>query len=391
MPLSGNVFNRLYSWVADASAGIKIRSDRMDADANDLAGGISAVAARVGAVEPLQGDLADFTDPNLGSGMIGYSGALTYPAKTVGKFLNVWAYDLNGASPRVGLGTAADTKAQFAVESDTTRDGWGFGSPWLFQGVRTVQTNPVPTNPLNYGILSTTTITGAVNQACSETAIAGVATDASNVATYVTGVSGQGTRGAGTAGARGGFFSVTDNATGASLSGATKDAFAIHADTKGNGDDTGLSRIGLQLTANNLSGTWVGPVGTNRHGVGISVSAQSADLKYGYRVLDIGSAKIDIGVSVQTDGSTGIETVGTLATAGHSDNATVPVGFKATGTYSIAAFSMAQNNWFDLGVDTGGASAMVAMRFSSATRKIEFYLGAVRIGYIDITTADHAL
>lgn len=44
MPLNGTTFTRLYSWVADAANGIKIRADRSDADANDIAAGITAVA-----------------------------------------------------------------------------------------------------------------------------------------------------------------------------------------------------------------------------------------------------------------------------------------------------------------------------------------------------------
>lgn len=45
MPLNGETFTRLYSWVAESSLGVKIRADLMDADTNDIAGGISAVAA----------------------------------------------------------------------------------------------------------------------------------------------------------------------------------------------------------------------------------------------------------------------------------------------------------------------------------------------------------
>ena len=37
----GGTFTRLYSWVADAAAGFDIMADRMDADTNDIAGGLS--------------------------------------------------------------------------------------------------------------------------------------------------------------------------------------------------------------------------------------------------------------------------------------------------------------------------------------------------------------
>lgn len=50
MPLNGNTFTRLYSWVNNAAQGIKIRSDLMDQDSNDIAAGISAVAALVAGV-----------------------------------------------------------------------------------------------------------------------------------------------------------------------------------------------------------------------------------------------------------------------------------------------------------------------------------------------------
>lgn len=50
MPLNGNTFTRLYSWVANAALGIKIRADMMDADSNDMAAGISAVSAAVAAI-----------------------------------------------------------------------------------------------------------------------------------------------------------------------------------------------------------------------------------------------------------------------------------------------------------------------------------------------------
>lgn len=49
MPLNGNTFTRLQSWVANAALGLKIRADLMDQDSNDIAGGISAVSAAVSA------------------------------------------------------------------------------------------------------------------------------------------------------------------------------------------------------------------------------------------------------------------------------------------------------------------------------------------------------
>lgn len=47
MPFTGNTFTRLRSWIADASVGLKIRSDLMDQDTNDIAGGLTAVMTAV--------------------------------------------------------------------------------------------------------------------------------------------------------------------------------------------------------------------------------------------------------------------------------------------------------------------------------------------------------
>lgn len=52
MPFSGSTFNRLFSWVADAGAGIKIRSDRMDQEFDNVKGGLEACLLRSGANSP---------------------------------------------------------------------------------------------------------------------------------------------------------------------------------------------------------------------------------------------------------------------------------------------------------------------------------------------------
>jgi hypothetical protein len=43
MPYSGNTFQRLYSWVTDAAANIKIRADRMDAETNGIADALTTL------------------------------------------------------------------------------------------------------------------------------------------------------------------------------------------------------------------------------------------------------------------------------------------------------------------------------------------------------------
>lgn len=49
MPFNGSgVFTRIYSWVADRNANIKIRADRMDAEMNGFADGLSACITRDG-------------------------------------------------------------------------------------------------------------------------------------------------------------------------------------------------------------------------------------------------------------------------------------------------------------------------------------------------------
>lgn len=55
MPFNGNTFTRLYSWVANAAQGIKIRSDLMDNDTNDIANGLTAVATSISTLSALYG------------------------------------------------------------------------------------------------------------------------------------------------------------------------------------------------------------------------------------------------------------------------------------------------------------------------------------------------
>ena len=72
MPLNGNTFTRLYSWVANAALGIKIRADLMDQDSNDIAGGISAVATAISSLSSTV--TTDFSNLASGSGSssVGY-------------------------------------------------------------------------------------------------------------------------------------------------------------------------------------------------------------------------------------------------------------------------------------------------------------------------------
>src|SRR5438874_4476143 len=53
MPFNGaGVFNRLYSWTVDAANGVKIRADRMDAETNGIATGLSDCMTRDGQSPP---------------------------------------------------------------------------------------------------------------------------------------------------------------------------------------------------------------------------------------------------------------------------------------------------------------------------------------------------
>lgn len=48
MPFSGGTFSRLYSWASDQAAGIKIRADRMDAEMDGMATGLSTALLKDG-------------------------------------------------------------------------------------------------------------------------------------------------------------------------------------------------------------------------------------------------------------------------------------------------------------------------------------------------------
>ena len=52
MPWISGVYSRLYSWVADAAAGLDISSSRMDADTNDIVGGLNLTLTRDGSTNP---------------------------------------------------------------------------------------------------------------------------------------------------------------------------------------------------------------------------------------------------------------------------------------------------------------------------------------------------
>jgi hypothetical protein len=70
MPFNGSgVFNRLYSWVNDAANGIKIRADRMDAETNGIATGLSDCVTRDGQSPALANlPMATFKHTGVGSG-----------------------------------------------------------------------------------------------------------------------------------------------------------------------------------------------------------------------------------------------------------------------------------------------------------------------------------
>lgn len=69
MPFNGDTFTRLYSWVANAANGIKIRSDFMDQDTNDIATGMTALATRVTAASAAAtGALKTDANGNVGVG-----------------------------------------------------------------------------------------------------------------------------------------------------------------------------------------------------------------------------------------------------------------------------------------------------------------------------------
>lgn len=79
MPLNGNTFTRLYSWINDAANGIKIRADRMDGDANDIAGALTQIATSIGNFLTTAASAAGTTLLNFSQGSVG---AVTIPLQT---------------------------------------------------------------------------------------------------------------------------------------------------------------------------------------------------------------------------------------------------------------------------------------------------------------------
>jgi hypothetical protein len=70
MPFSGGgIFTRIHSWVADRTAGIKIRADRMDAEFDNFASGLGQCVTRSGASSPTANlPMATFRHTNVGAG-----------------------------------------------------------------------------------------------------------------------------------------------------------------------------------------------------------------------------------------------------------------------------------------------------------------------------------
>lgn len=104
MPLNGNTFTRLYSWVANSALGIKIRADLMDQDSNDIAGGISAVAAAISSLSlTVTTNVASLASTLAGQGatLIGSNDAANY---------------FNGATVEAILQEIGTTKGQFQLD-----------------------------------------------------------------------------------------------------------------------------------------------------------------------------------------------------------------------------------------------------------------------------------
>lgn len=114
MPFNGaGIFNRLYSWVADAAAGIDISSSRMDTDTNDIATGLTDCLTRDGQSLPTS---------NLSMGNFRHTGASNGVALT--DYATVAQLQNSAAvSWAVAGGTGDALTATFAPALTTLVDG----------------------------------------------------------------------------------------------------------------------------------------------------------------------------------------------------------------------------------------------------------------------------
>lgn len=313
--------------------------------------------------------------------------------------------DTSGAAPKIGFGGAVDDTARVGVSNVVSRDGQGTGMAWMMELTRSVDVNPSTSNPLNHGVRLTSTVQAAVTQPVREWAFTSIAEDLSGIANAAVALTGQGRRhGGGSAvwSLQANSLDYVNNGTG--LGSATRNIYGAEINVQGDGDDTQQTRVILHVVAHDMADVYASPVGTNRHGIGVSIMAQTADLYYGLRTISPGGAQIDVGATLQHQGRRGIEITSalseygvictgsaTITTAAFADASATQHGFYAQGVYGTAAIRIKEDNWIMLGQDTGGTSESIRMRFNSGTRKIEFYRGTNRVGYIDVTTADHAL
>jgi hypothetical protein len=310
--------------------------------------------------------------------------------------------------PHVALGGAPDATAQFAIDSSTTRDGWsaGGGVAWGAQITRAVDNNNTGVaNPLDHTIRVNVSIANTVTVDCREWGITCVMEDFSNTNAVSVAVTGVSRRHYGNSRIWGGQFVAVDYVDNTGLPTSTHNCYGTEIDMEGDGDDSYQRRYTLYLNSyrSDASLGHTGTVGDNRHWAALRINASAADLWRGIEIYSPGSAEIDKAIVIASQGSEGIHLDGqftgygilmsssvTCGTAAFADSSTSHHGFYALGTYTTAAFRMLEDNWMLLGNDPT-SSSQVRFRFNSATRKVEFYLGATRFGYVDITAADHAM
>lgn len=168
-----------------------------------------------------------------------------------------------------------------------------------------------------------------------------------------------------------GTFEARDRYAGGSTSGTL---VGVEVDLFSNGADT-TNRIGIDMVVgkNDPNGT------TPSFYCGIRISPQNGDFNNGTMIN---------GLLLTGKATTGIN-VGSSGTYAYLDTGTNTIGMDLSqGTHSDSAIRIKSNEYF-----TFEGTSTIKMKYNPTSGYIEFYNGATRKGYIDVsgTGTDHAL
>lgn len=300
MPFNGDTFTREQSWVNNDALGIKIRADLMDNDTNDIAFGMSQVAARITALavgpftgyvsavplaEPIQTATAGQTvfpittfayAVSVPNAVALYVDGFKLPSsditQTSSTSVTVANAMLGGEQVEIISGSFSSIMGGKVAAQDTSSNAAIFGPSYEFR--RNVEYSGGDPTKVNSAVRAVTFVDNAAAATFEWTFLAEMhnsATGGENVAGYL-----QGTKNAGAGPTWGSVIECID------LSGGnpTTGALALEIDIRGNGTDSHTARIGIDIAATVLDNSAPGTTMTASYGVRFQ-SNNNANVTFG--------------------------------------------------------------------------------------------------------------